>query len=599
MKTIKSNFFWVAAILLINNALFAKEFFMAVDGSDAQNGLSVNTAWASFDYAYTVMEPGDTLTLLDGTYTQELHPPSILSGTEDAYTTFRALHAGSVILAPTSIGDDEMEGVIYIWSSSSFGVTSYIHFDGLFAKGVGENSAISIASVDFATEAEMSHHIKITRCGAMGSALDYNVDVFDIGSVRDVFVEDCFAFGFGRKAMQIYGAIRTKVRRMVVRYDWWEGDLYKPSDPRVNMSAYNTIDATLENILAIDAGPHPAATSPDRAGLVASGNQAGGTTIEGSENVYYLGCIILNNNVFALTNGLEVNGGTGAPAKNLHFKDIIIHGADAGFNIHDNVDSISLENITTIHNTHIGIRVNPYPSYTISNVTIDRSLSTDNTYDGIYWNPDMTPVVLTNSTSVRNGDGDDVEPEYEPEIMYIPTNTPVAGHERGGTVFYRYVDGELTDEPLWPWPNEEVIKQYMCNANYLQEITDTINHKEGTNMQYVPPWCATDLTLTEYIWSYLGNPCPVEICGPDALSLAQKNNKDILIYPNPVGKDLIIKMLSNELPDYVQLFDGTGRLVLAQNTKGSSIDVSSLSSGIYFLEVLVGERVYWQQLVVQ
>jgi len=582
-------------IFLIHNSLFANEYFMAVDGSDDQNGTSIATPLASFAHAYTVMESGDTLTLLDGTYPQELHPPASLSGTEDAYTTFRALHAGNVILAPTSVGDDEMEGVIYIWSSSSFGITSYIHFDGLFAKGVGENSAISIASIDFATEAQMSHHIKITRCGAMGSALDYNVDVFDIGTVRDVFVEDCFAFGFGRKALQIYGAIRTKVRRTVVRYDWWEGDLYKPSDPRVNMSAYNTIDATLENILAIDAGPHPSATSPDRAGLVASGNQGGGTAIEGSENVYYLGCIILNNNVFALTNGLEVNGGTGSPARNLHFKDIIIHGADSGFNIDDNVDSISLENITTIHNTHIGIRVNPYPNYTISNVTIDRSLSTDNTYDGIYWNPDMTSVVLTNSTAVRNGSGDDIEPEYEPEILYVPTNTPVDGHERGATVFYRYVDGELTDEPLWPWPYEEVIKQYMCNATYLQEITDTINQKEGTDIQYIPPWCATDLTLTEYIWTYLGNPCPEEICGTVGIPLTQIKDKDIAIYPNPSGN--LIHFQAKKQIASIAIYNQLGQLEILQ-TEASDMDISALNAGIYYCKIqLLDGAVYSAKLV--
>jgi hypothetical protein len=499
--------FLVLNLFVLTQIICATEYYISPEGSDSNNGLTEVLAWATFEHSYTAMNSGDTLILLDGTYAQELHPPPALSGSANAYTTYRAQNPGNVILAPASIGNDEFEGVIYVYSNTSQGQTSYICFDGLFAEGVGEQPAISIASMDYATEEQMTHHIRIVRCGAFGSAVDRNVVVFSAGGARDILIEDCFAFGFGRKAMQIYGCRRINVRRVVVRYDWWEGDDYKPNDPRVNLSTYNTIDATLENIIALDAGPHPASTSPDRAGLVASGNQGGGTTIDGSENVNYLGCLVFNNDDFtSQVNGFEVNGGTGSPVKNLRFKDIIIHGADAGFNIHDNVDSTTVENITTTHNTHIGIRVNRYPAYSISNIIINKAVSTDNSHSGIYWDENM--AVVTNSTTVRNGSGTDLEPEYEPAIDYLPTNTPVAGHERGGIAEYKYVDGQLTSEPLWPWPYEDVIKQYMCYATYLQEIEDTINNYDGTSIDYVPGLCATDKTLTEYVWSYLGNPTP-------------------------------------------------------------------------------------------
>jgi hypothetical protein len=71
--------------------------------------------------------------------------------------------------------------------------------------------------------------------------------------VRDILVEDCYAFGFSRKAIQVYLALRITVRRFVARFDWWEGDDYKPNDLRPTMSAYNAIDSTFENIIAIDA----------------------------------------------------------------------------------------------------------------------------------------------------------------------------------------------------------------------------------------------------------------------------------------------------------------------------------------------------------
>jgi len=563
-------------------------YFMSTSGSDTNDGTSEVNAWATFEHSYTIMKGGDTLTILDGTYFQELYPPVKLSGSEHSYTMYRAKNPGKVILAPTSIGDDEMEGVIYVFSNISRGITSYIHFDGLFAKGVGEHSAISIASMDFATEEQMTHHITLTRCGAMGSALGTNTDAFDIGSVRDILVEDCFAFGFGRKAMQLYGAKRITVRRMIVRYDWWQGHKYKPSDPRVNLSAYNTIGATLENIIAMDAGPHPASTSPDRAGLVASGNQGGGTAIDGSRDVNYLGCIVFNNNEFAKgLNAVEVNGGTGSPVKNLLFKDIVIYGADAGFNIHDNVDSIRLENITSTHNTHIGIRVNPYPSYTISNVKIDKVVSTDNKYDGIYWNEDMTHVELSNSTSVRNGEGDDIESQYEPEIKYLPINKPVMGFERGGIVRNKYIDGVLTEESLWPWPYEKVIKGFMCKEEYLQEIADSINLYEGTNIDYVPGLCKTDSSITGYIWSYLGNPCPDTICDNSVNTgdIFSKSQTNIEIYPNPAHNLIYIKAKLPLDTNHYNIYDICGKKLKFGTIIAGKIDISDFSQGVYFVRI--------------
>jgi hypothetical protein len=507
IKRIIIKVFLVISFFVFAGNIPAAEYFMSTNGSDLNDGTTESLSWATFEHSFTVMNGGDTLTILDGTYFQQLHPLANMSGTESAYTLFRAKNPGNVILAPTSIGNAEFEGVIYVYSNISLGVTSYIHFDGLFAKGVGEHPAISLASVDFATEEEMSHHLKVTRCGAMGSVCDVNLSAFDVGDVRDVLVEDCFAFGFGRKAMQLYGAKRITVRRVVVRYDWWEGDTYKPDDPRVNLSAYNTIDATLENIIALDAGPHPVSSSPDRAGLVVSGNQGGGTTIDGSENVKYLGCLVFNNNEFATgLNGFEVNGGTGDPVKNLLFKDIVVHGADYGFNINDNVDTTTVENITTIFNNLVGVRVNLYPTYDISNVVINKGVSVNNTYWGMDWDTSM--AVVSNSTVTNNGAGVVLEPEYEPVIDYLPINTPVSGFERGAIVMNKYVDGVLTSDPLWPWPYEDILKQYMCNTVYLQEIEDTINNYDGTSINYVPGLCASGKTLTEYVWSYLGNPTP-------------------------------------------------------------------------------------------
>lgn len=47
---------------------------------------------------------------------------------------------------------------------------------------------------------------------------------------------------------------------------------------------------------------------------------------------------------------------------------------------------------------------------------------------------------------------------------------------------FRYVDGEKTTQPLWPWPNEQLIKNDMCASGERQS-----------------DWCRTSLSLSDYI----------------------------------------------------------------------------------------------------
>ena len=85
-----------------------------------------------------------------------------------------------------------------------------------------------------------------------------------------------------------------------------------------------------------------------------------------------------------------------------------------------------------------------------------------------------------------------------PDIRYLP-RSPIVG--KGATIENRYdinlVGNEYTvtenTQELWPWPYEDIIKRNMCaESNY--------------------GWCVTSKTLTQYIWEYLGNPCPADIC---------------------------------------------------------------------------------------
>ena len=74
-----------------------------------------------------------------------------------------------------------------------------------------------------------------------------------------------------------------------------------------------------------------------------------------------------------------------------------------------------------------------------------------------------------------------------------------------GTLYGEPGYDQLTDEPLWPFPNEDVIKAKMSAWDGLNDARRGFC-AEGNGLYGGP------LTLTSYIWEYLGNPCPADIC---------------------------------------------------------------------------------------
>jgi hypothetical protein len=76
----------------------------------------------------------------------------------------------------------------------------------------------------------------------------------------------------------------------------------------------------------------------------------------------------------------------------------------------------------------------------------------------------------------------------------------------------------ITDENLWPWPNEDILKSKISSYSL-----HGVNSKRGFclagNGLYGGP-----ITLTSYIWEYLGNPCPMEFYGTTALPAVITNN---------------------------------------------------------------------------
>ncbi|WP_158605914.1 S8/S53 family peptidase [Taibaiella sp. KBW10] len=78
--------------------------------------------------------------------------------------------------------------------------------------------------------------------------------------------------------------------------------------------------------------------------------------------------------------------------------------------------------------------------------------------------------------------------------------------------------------------------------------------------------------------------------------IARKNN--IFIYPNPVADRLYIKDTENKEVAY-RIFDIYGKVWLTSTQKGTDLDVSSLSAGIYFLQLSGDRYSYYQKFIKQ
>ena len=70
-----------------------------------------------------------------------------------------------------------------------------------------------------------------------------------------------------------------------------------------------------------------------------------------------------------------------------------------------------------------------------------------------------------------------------------------------------------------------------------------------------------------------------------ALSITDEALADVVIYPNPVDKELNIETTANITNKIATVFDINGKRILNIKLKSNALDVSSLESGIYFLRL--------------
>lgn len=457
IRTIIVAIFVVVMCTLAANGAYAATYYVSINGSDSNSGTSV-APWKTFSKAFSVMAGGDTLIVKNGTYNYAMIDPP--SGSPGQYTVIKAENDGGAII------DGQHSISVYPGSVLNINNRSYIRVEGFKFVNGGEN-VITIWGG--------SHHIELKRVGAGNANAMTTYAIVISMSGNDILLEDVWAWGGARKLI-VSGGNNVILRRVVVRWDFHTSST---SVPRSGIAFYDGTNSICENCIALDFNQHPGAYGAIRGP-------------HGAINNKFIGNIILNVKGFV---GFWPSEWDKGDIYNSVVWDVPLAGVRAGSN-GGIIDQI------TIGNSNEPVVAYGTPPSGKNSIFFNNSGSTmlgENNYN-LYFN---TPI-QSGAANVLTAD---------PKLKYIlrsecATNPGLpqcgsgeGGKDRGANILYRYVNGVQTNVPLWPWPNEDRIKADMCAPNTppsgaIPAVNDTTRG-----------FCSKS-SLTEYIWTYLGNPNP-------------------------------------------------------------------------------------------
>jgi hypothetical protein len=436
--------------------LDGSHYYISPTGSDSNDGTSEQSPIATFNRAWTLMFPGDTLVLMDGTYHQELIP--YIAGDGQRYIYIKAQHDGQAILD----GQGERIAInIGHWSGQQ-----YIVLDGLVAK----NGTMGTVVLE-----EEAHHIIVRRVSAYDASVDHNGRIILIGqNTHDNLLVDCVAMGTGRKAISAYNASgNITIRRCLASSEEWDGRDW-PQDAwpwTENIDLYETSNSVIENSISYGQVARYGVTvrAKDGTSWPADNNQILGTmsvfagldvrtnppTIRDWDNRPGGGTVV-NPYVPHYRVGFMFLGGNPAigTANNNLFRDVFAYGNGSyGFYLsrEDDPYNSDPENLTIDHATFTG------------NTQEETYLEeTSPTYDSGELGTDIRAEdieeILARGGSISNSRIDKIYHEAhwsDPELTE-DYYTDMTG--QGARLDNRYVDGVLTNKPLWPWPMDSRVE---------------------------------------------------------------------------------------------------------------------------------------------
>jgi hypothetical protein len=488
---------------ILNAAVFhVKNGGLKSSGNSVVGDWSNNNCYSTIGAAIASMKGGDEVIVDDGRYVGTQNSiVNVPSGTVQNYSIIRARNPfGSTIDSGIS-GDWNYYGRMVSISNDD----AYIQVDGF--RGINRDGSNNRFIEIY------GHYIKITRCQLRTEGPDNRENsVFLIGNEASyVLVEDCAITGGYRYGFLVVGIGSAPhhivFRRCVGRADWSD------SDEPISMfavyghnssAALGPHDIYYQNCIAIDQN----ASVPD-----SDWKPYGPWYIfKGNSRVTLNGCITLNNDQTGSSSGswlTNTYGGSGVYVNNSVFWGF------KGIGLTLSGDDVQVSSSTFGGNSQGGFRLNA----SSNEASVVNCLFYDNTGGAIIRN---TPGVLLNNSFYNHSPIGSKVVTFQNDLKYIfrveEDSNRYAGGSNGGHVGAHIVNkfgktgalwgesgwNQEQPESLWPWPYEDYIWEWMRVPNIPPSgATPRVNNtKRG--------FAADGQTLTDYIWSYLGNGVPDE-----------------------------------------------------------------------------------------
>lgn len=526
----------------------AREVWIVHAGVNKVIEVGPSSALKTLRAGFAAMQSGDTLVIKAGTYlgtnntlgtASREKPPA---GSSTKFTTVMSEQPGSVIL------DGEGERDPLVLSSDYKGTiddkfyasdaANYVALKGIEVRN-SRNTGLTIS---------YAHHIKLIDMGAADSGRKYlaeNVMNTHINRSDYVLMEGLYAWGYGRYAINIYKSEHVISRRNTVRVDNFAG-----TDPVGGYQTYCSRHVRQQNNLIVDSD-HPEfwTNNIDWASAFAVS----------ATDCWDVPLDIEYERSIALNNALSIGDTAARQGKDsIKHQDIIgwdadlqrfSHGTDTAhypmYNSrgHMEITQSTLGNIRQtdgplqtggqnfIYSTDQPFRISNSIFYQLgykNGTTIDQGplitceTNTCSITDNAFYN--FKGIMPKNSGSnlvARNLTINSVTPDnlrYLPKLEeQSPLRTAGAGNTRIGAEVMTYKGrsgtfwGETgfedeTNEPMWPIANEHVISNAMSKWSF----TGATRNGGGINtLNGARGYAVSEETLTNYIWSYLGNLVPV------------------------------------------------------------------------------------------
>jgi len=426
--------------------------YVSTTGNDSTGDGTIGKPWKTIGKGIAAMAGGDTLIVRNGIYSGKTNfITNVKNGTASRYT---------VIMAESPMDVRIQSTTQLLYYDNMLGLDgNYIKVDGFifdmsgtvypeYNGFVGGNYNKIMRSI-FKRSGDIDQYGGLLFIEGNDNLIE---DVAGVGACRY-----CFAQGGPSSATQ-----RTIWRRLVGRLDYSNSN-----QPKATFNSYGNDNTTemrdhlYQNVIALD-GQRPGSFGGEE-------KYGGFYTPKRATNVRIFGSIVLN----------EAVGYYGMFLREFNSVNSVTHSV-----IWNLPGSLSFAGSLKVDNG--------------SNLTIGGTIPGGASPDSI------SPVT-----------GSLINPAVKPATLL--NNTPGAVIlKRWGVSGTRWGEAgydQLTNEDLWPWPYQDKIKSVFREANpppsgNSPSTNDTLRGfaANGVGLYGGP------ITLTSYIWEFLGTPCPASVC---------------------------------------------------------------------------------------